>query len=84
MPSYPMPDPTTADRTPLRYVLHPGYVISAYDSQEHFISGHRLAGLYGLHFASRNVICGDRRGYRDLPGDIHLYPRYDGNYRLPA
>ena len=69
----------------VRYVLHPGYVISANDGQEHFISGPRLAALYGLNIGDRKVVVfGDMPTYRELPGDVHLHPRYDGNDSLPG
>jgi hypothetical protein len=75
---------SNSDHLQVRYVLHPGHVISANDGQMHFIGGHRLARLYGLDIRSQIVELGDRRRRRDLPGDVHLYPRFDGNYRLPA
>ena len=67
---------------PVRYVLHPGYVTSASDGQEHFIDGPRLARLHGLNILNRNVVFGDKPGLRDLPGDIHLRPRFDGDYSV--
>ncbi len=69
----------------VRYVLHPGYVTSATDGQEHFIGGPRLAALYGVNIRdSETVVFGDEPGYREQPGDVHLHPRYDGHYSLPA
>jgi len=69
---------------PVRYVLHPGYVTSATDGQRHWISGTRLAVLHGLDSRDwRGVVFAGERGYRELPGDVHLYPRRDGNYTLP-
>lgn len=66
-----------------RYVLHPGYVTSKNDGQEHFIGGPRLAKLYGVDIRDREaVVFGDDLGYREQPGDVHLYPRYDGNYDI--
>ena len=75
---------TDVTNPPVRYVIHPGYLISASDGQEHFVGGPRLTRLYGLDISSRYVVFGDRPGHRDLPGDIHLYPRFDGDYSLPA
>lgn len=67
----------------VRYVLHPGYVTSASDGQQHFIGGPRLALLYGLEIRDRlRVVFGDRAGYLELPGDVHLHPRNDGDYNL--
>ena len=72
-------------RPRVRYVLHPGYVTSANDGQEHFIGGPRLAALYGVNIRGREaVVFGDMPGYRELPGDVHLHPRHDGNYSLPS
>lgn len=67
-----------------RYVLHPGYVMSATDKQYHFIGGPRLAALYGVDIKNCvAVVFGDAPGYREQPGDVHLRPRYDGKYILP-
>ena len=66
---------------PVRYVLHPGYVTSATDGQSDWISDTRLAALYGL---PSRVVCASDRGYRARLGDVHLYPRRDGNYDLPS
>ena len=67
-----------------RYVLHPGYVRSATDGQDHFIGGVQLAALYGVNILDLyGVVFGHRPGYREQPGDVHLHPRYDGNYSLP-
>lgn len=72
-------------RPRVRYVLHPGYVTSAADGQEHFIGGPRLAALYGVDIRDRwSVVFGDEPSYREQPGDVHLHPRYDGNYTLPS
>jgi hypothetical protein len=65
----------------MRYVLHPGYVISATDRDQHFIGGPRLANLYGVDI--RNCVYGDVPGYSEQKGDVHLRPRIDGNYTLP-
>jgi hypothetical protein len=74
--------PNDVINPPVRYVLHPGYVTSASDGQEHFIDGPRLARLHGLNILNRNVVFGDKPGLRDLPGDIHLRPRFDGDYSV--
>lgn len=68
--------------TPVRYVLHPGYIRSKHDGDEHFIGGPRLARLYGVNL--RDCVYGDVRGYAARKGDIHLFPRFDGDYRLPG
>lgn len=66
----------------MRYVLHPGYVLSPHDNQRHFVGGPRLARLYGVDI--RDCVFGDELRYRELPGDIHLFPRSNGDYTLPA
>lgn len=65
----------------MRYVLHPGYVRSQNDHDEHFIGGPHLCRLYGVSI--RDCVFGDTQQYRERPGDVHLYPRRDGNYTLP-
>ena len=75
---------SNSDHLQVRYVLHPGHVISANDGQEHFISGHRLIQLYGLNIRTQKVVYGYSPFHQDLPGDIHLHPRFEGDYRLPA
>lgn len=67
----------------MRYVLHPGYVRSQTDGQEHFIGGPRLARLYGIDIRQPNVVFGDVPAYKKQDGDVHLRPRHDGNYKLP-
>jgi hypothetical protein len=68
----------------VRYVLCPGYVTSANDGQEHFISSPKLARLYGVDLRSPNVVVDLDHGFRHRPGDICLGPRLDGNYSLPT
>jgi hypothetical protein len=68
--------------TSARYVLHPGYIRSKNDGDEHFIGGPRLARLYGVRL--RDCVYGDVRAYVPKEGDIHLRPRFDGDYRLPG
>ena len=62
-----------------KYVLHPGEVISRNDAQIHHISAIRLADLYGVD-PRECIVAGP--GIR-MDDAIHLYPRSDGNYRLP-
>jgi len=68
--------------TGMRYVLHPGYVTSKNDGQEHFIGGPRLAMLYGVDM--RQCVFGDVKEYREQEGDVHLWPDYHGNYTTPS
>lgn len=64
----------------MRYVLHPGYITSKNDGQDHFIGGPRLAQLYGIDI--KKCVFGDMPNYRELNGDVHLYPDYHGDYTL--
>lgn len=64
-----------------RYVLHPGYIKSKNDGEEHFIGGPKLARLYGVDI--RECVFGDMPGYQECDGDIHLWPQYNGDYSLP-
>lgn len=66
----------------MRYVLHPGYVTSKNDGQEHFIGGPRLAQLYGVDI--KQCVFGDVPEYREQEGDVHLWPDYHGIYALPS
>ena len=59
--------------TPVRYVLHPGYIRGRFS--EYFISGPSLAKLHGLDIKSKDVVFGDTSEYKEQDGDIHLYPR---------
>ena len=70
-----------SEGTKTRYVLHPGYVGSVTDGDEHFIGGPRLAGLYGVDI--RSCVFGDMPEYRERDGDVHLYPKRNGDYTLP-
>lgn len=73
----------------LRYVLLPDTVTSRSDRQEHYISGPRLASLYGVDPSE----CVTYPYWRDpqfeikrlrIPqGLIWLGVRYDGDYILP-
>jgi hypothetical protein len=77
--------------TTLRYALHPDYVRSRTDGDVHYIPARELAFCYGLQFGEYLIVndAVDRWLYADQMrraeelGLIHLYPRYDGNYKLP-
>jgi hypothetical protein len=62
-----------------RYVLHPGYVHSAYDGADQFLNGLTLAHLYNVD--PRECISW-YPGMLPLAGAVHLYPRDDGRYEL--
>ena len=67
-----------------RIILHPGYVVSRKDGDTHYINQYQLATLYGLDI-TKCIVMGDtpreQLGFRTQEGDIHLYVRYDGDYR---
>lgn len=66
--------------TETHYVLHPGLVFSATDMDQHFVSSARLSKLYGVDPAK----CFVHVPGKEYPtGAIHLYPRSNGDYRLP-
>ncbi len=66
----------------IKYVLHPGTVVSKVDGDLHFITAAQLAQLYGVRFDE--CIARETFEARECPaGLIHLYPRFDGNYTLP-
>ena len=63
-----------------KYALHPGYVISRNDGDEHYIGEWQLQRLYGVQ-PNECVLVGPGVAGEGL---IHLRPRYDGNYTLPT
>ncbi|MDX1698987.1 MAG: hypothetical protein R3250_00145 [Melioribacteraceae bacterium] len=69
--------------------IHPGYVRSKNDGQEHYISAQRLANLYKVDLNAPNVRVYDpdkpetTLGVRFSPQDIHLEPLYNGEYNPP-
>jgi len=71
----------------MRYVLFPGFIISKYDGDSHYITARQLAELYGVDIRKCLIIYRDRpeshRGYHKSDDDIELYPDYHGNYNLP-
>lgn len=84
--------------SPVRYIIHPGWIRSARDGNLHYITARTLMSLYQLnlhdpsvhhpidHPSIHYVVDQDGRGFGicETPGDIHLYPRADGDYSLPA
>jgi len=70
-----------------KYILYGGYIQSSTDGQSHYISARMLCNLYGLnpeecYFYNSNEkgIRKNKKSYPDLPV---LFPRSDGNYKLP-
>lgn len=69
------------------YVLHPGWVSGKFDGDRHYISAIRLAELYGVPIHKCVIGPGtdlDVRQWIEPVGAVHLRPRHDGNYVLPA
>lgn len=66
-----------------RYILHPCFVRSRADGDRHYVGVEALLRLYSVPRDAIVVVAGDL-GFRDAPGDVHLYPRSSGNYRLPV
>ena len=70
-----------------KYICYGGYVLSKKDKDMHYISAKRIAELYGV--SPRDCLMIDdynreekTRGL-NVSDRIELYPRYDGNYKLP-
>lgn len=76
------------------YALWPGMVTSKSDGQRHYITASKLAVLYGVRLDECVIL--DMREMQRLPaslaesrvraakGLVDLYPRYGGDYTLPA
>lgn len=66
-----------------KYALHPGFVTSRFDGEQHYIGIRQLVHLYGLS-QSEYVVWDDRGSLGRREEDyIHLYPSYEGNYERP-
>lgn len=66
-----------------RFILHPGYVRSTYDGQEHYISAGQLARLYGVDQQECVVHSEHSKFERDpeIRVLMPLFPRQDGKYK---
>jgi hypothetical protein len=73
--------PKKSPKSLIKYMLHPGYVISRYDGQKHYISYHRLIELYKLN--PKECIDSSHRGMGIRRSVWHLHPEYNGDYSLP-
>lgn len=62
----------------IRFVLHPAFIPSATDCEQHFISASKLARLYNVP----PYLCTVFNHGRFIPGpnDRHLHPIFDGGY----
>jgi hypothetical protein len=69
-----------------RIYLHPGYVISNFDGNKHFIGSRQLAELYKVDLSKCYLVPYGRpfRGHRNNKDEIHLYPRNNGIYQDKA
>jgi hypothetical protein len=65
----------------VRYIIHPGNIISRKDGDEHFVGAKQLANLYGVNLAECIVADGVRDRGLDAGDYIHLGPRFDGEYK---
>jgi hypothetical protein len=65
----------------MRYVIHPGYVVSKNDGDVHYISYDTLIKLYKVN--PDQCTSRYRRDFFDKQGDIHLWPDYTGKYKIP-
>jgi hypothetical protein len=78
-----------------KYILYPGEVASKFDGDRHYIDAYRLAQLYKVRIDecfiadSRNVVPSNYFAWNGTIGFDHrnalikLYPRYDGDYKIP-
>lgn len=60
----------------VRYVLHPGFIRSAVDGDEHWVGIGALRELYLIPPHARVVAGPQLHGYHEAPGDIHCSPRF--------
>ena len=63
-----------------KYIVHPGYVISKEDGDEHFIRAEELMRLYKVDKSECYIYKG--LVYDMLEGYIHLYPDPTGKYEI--
>jgi|GEM_PF-6969725 len=62
------------------FIVCPGYIVSKYDGDEHFINAQMLIALFGVNPKHCKVV----GPYNDhFPASWpELHPKYDGNYSL--
>jgi hypothetical protein len=74
----------TGSASSKRYAVHPGYVTSRNDGQDHYLGFMRLCQLYRVAPAEC-VDMSQEKNWRgmDVSNLVRLTPRYDGNYALP-
>jgi hypothetical protein len=71
----------------IRFVLHPGFVISPNDGDQHKVSAPQLAQLYGVRMSECIVIDPDQpetfMGRDSMPEYLHLFPSDHGGRYWP-
>jgi hypothetical protein len=66
----------------MKYALHPGWITSKTDGDQHYIGVGQLIELYELRH-DEYIVWNDSSGYKH-EDYIHLYPSYHGNYGRPT
>lgn len=66
----------------MKYIVHPGVVTSRTDGQRHFVSFNQLVSLYGVDV--ENCIFASDKTHKISADDVHLWPKYNGDYTLPS
>lgn len=65
-----------------KYAISPGFIMSANDSDEHFVSAKRLIELYGVDTMECVVVTQSNRKILSVDRSLTwLMPRFDGKYR---
>ncbi len=66
----------------VKYILHPGVVISTVDGREHYIDSYQLALLHKVKFDECVIAHQEEARLIDktMKSIIHLYPNPDGIY----
>ena len=66
-------------RAQVKYVIHPGFVLSKHDKDIHYIGYNTLYGVDPRNCELYNTTV----NYDNEPDSyVHLYPRYDGDYAI--
>lgn len=63
------------------YAVHPDWVTSQHDGDEHFINFTQLCQLYGI--CPDEAFVWSDQSLLDPYNYVHLYPDYYGMYRIP-
>lgn len=66
-------------RTQIKYVVHPGFVLSKQDKDTHYVGYNRLVALYGVDPRNCELY---NPAINYATEYLHLHPRFDGNYTL--